>query len=237
MVKYIVILFSITFLGVWNPVTCQSQSYVIDTTSATSINHWPAIGFMAAGLATSGNTLKRNLQADVQGFFGTTDSDLDDYLVYVPSAQVLLYSLNSNFTDRRHHLKAYAYSTAINLGITYAMKLTLNVERPNGGDFSFPSGHTSFAFSTATASFMAFKDKKPVLAWASYVPATVVGIMRIQKNRHWVPDVLFGAGLGIITTQLTYRVLKPSPRYDTKRPLSNLQFDIGPGQLSLVYKL
>lgn len=201
------------------------------------INHWPAVGLMAAGLAVSGTTVKQNLQSDLQDFFGTSTSNIDDYLAMVPSAQVLVYGLIPKHEDRLYHLENYAYSTIINLGLTYGMKAIFNVERPNGGEFSFPSGHSSFAFSTATVSYMAFKDKKPLLAWASYIPATITGIMRIQKNKHWTPDVLFGAGLGILTTQLTYRVLRPHQHNDQSKFLSNLHFDIGPGQIGLVYKL
>jgi membrane-associated phospholipid phosphatase len=203
-----------------------------------NIKPWTAMGLMTAGLATSSNTFKRNLQSDVQDIIGTSESDLDDYLAFVPSGQVLLYALNKNNTDRLYHLKGYAYSTAINLGATWALKSILNVERPRGGNFAFPSGHTSFAFSTATASYMALRDKRPVLAWVSFAPAAVVGVMRVRKNRHWVPDVLFGAGLGIISTQLTYRYLvRPSPTKEAGRFLSNLHFDIAPSHISLVYQL
>ena len=202
-----------------------------------NINHWPAVGLMAAGIAVSGTTVKQNLQSDLQDFFGTTTSKIDDYLAIVPSAQVLIYGIIPKHEDRLYHLENYAYSTVINLGLTYGMKAILNVKRPNGGEFSFPSGHTSFAFSTATVSYMAFKDKKPLLAWASYLPATITGIMRIQKNKHWSPDVLFGAGLGIISTQLTYRILRPHRFNDESKFLSNLHFDIGPGQIGLVYTL
>ena len=236
MVKSPVLSFLIGLFGLMLPNMCCGQ--VISADTIPSIKPWTAIGLMTAGIATSGSTFKRNLQTDVQDIIGTTESDLDDYLAFVPSGQVLLYALNKNNTDRGYHIKAYAYSTAINLGATWALKSILNVERPRGGRFAFPSGHTSFAFSTATASYMALKDKQPILAWASFAPAAVVGVMRVQKNRHWVPDVLFGAGLGIISTQLTYRYLvRPSVHKETSGFLSNLHFDIGPGQISLVYHL
>ncbi len=219
-------------------IVTYGQVYNPDTSATSTIKPWTAIGLMTAGLATNGNTFKRNLQDDVQDIFGTSQSDLDDYLAFVPSAQVLIYSLNKNNSNRRYHIKAYAFSTAINLGATWALKSILDVERPRGGQFSFPSGHTSFTFSTATASYMALRDKSPLLAWASYAPAAVVGVMRVQKDRHWVPDVLFGAGLGIISTQLTYRYLvRPSDPKEARGFLSNLHFDIGPGQISLVYHL
>ena len=33
--------------------------------------------------------------------------------------------------------------------VTYTLKLSINKERPDGGDYSFPSGHTSVAFASA----------------------------------------------------------------------------------------
>lgn len=238
MVKSLTTSLIILILGLILPVLSYGQGYQPDTTATSHVKPWTAIGLMTAGIATSGNTFKRNLQVDVQDIIGTSESDLDDYLAFVPSAQVLIYSVNKNNPDRRYHIKAYAYSTAINLGATWALKSILNVERPRGGNFSFPSGHTSFAFSTATASFMTLKDKHPVLAWTSYAPAAVVGVMRVQKSRHWIPDVLFGAGLGIISTQLTYRYLVKQTRQNRRSGfLSNLHFDIGPGHFSLVYLL
>ena len=78
------------------------------------------------------------------------------------------------------------------VGTVAGLKSLTGRTRPDGSDEkSFPSGHTSFAFSTATASYMIYKDRNPVIAWASYIPATVTGIMRISRNKHWVPDVLF----------------------------------------------
>ena len=39
---------------------------------------------------------------------------------------------------------------------------------------------------------------------AGYAIATGVGVMRVYNNRHWVSDVLAGAGLGILSTSLMY---------------------------------
>jgi membrane-associated phospholipid phosphatase len=67
---------------------------------------------------------------------------------------------------------------------------------------SFPSGHTSLAFSIATsfATVATLRDRElaPAL-WAVGVPmAAFVGYLRIAGDRHWVGDVLAGAGLGTL---------------------------------------
>ncbi len=204
---------------------------------STDYNHWPAIGLMAGGLIITNTDTKTSLQSDLQNLFGTTKSSIDDYVAFAPSVPFLLYSLNGRRHDRGHHIRKYILSTSISLALTYGLKTTLNVRRPNGGGLSFPSGHTSFAFSTATVSYMIYKDHAPLLAWASYIPAAITGVMRITRNKHWAPDVVFGAGLGILSTQLTYRLFKKTDNPKSSKVLSNLHFDIGPGNLSIVYQL
>src|SRR5262252_7361713 len=40
-------------------------------------------------------------------------------------------------------------SEGVTLGVTYALKYGLDTRRPNGGSYSFPSGHASVSFSAA----------------------------------------------------------------------------------------
>jgi membrane-associated phospholipid phosphatase len=63
---------------------------------------------------------------------------------------------------------------------------------------SFPSGHTTAAFSAATVFAQEYKDQTliPVVA---YTAATLVGISRITQNAHWISDVFAGAALGYVT--------------------------------------
>ena len=59
--------------------------------------------------------------------------------------------------------------------------------------------------------------------------ATTVGVMRVLNNRHWVSDVLAGAGIGILSTNLAYL----SHRYKWKNKNSDLtvipMYTNGPG--------
>lgn len=67
---------------------------------------------------------------------------------------------------------------------------------------SFPSGHTTFAFMTATFSTYIYsqgsssKTKKIVVGASSFALATTVGALRIASGNHHLFDVLAGAGLG-----------------------------------------
>lgn len=84
-----------------------------------------------------------------------------------------------------------------NMATTYALKYTIDKKRPNGGNHSFPSGHTSAAFQGA-----AFIHKRYGIDYAipAYVGATFVGYSRIEAKKHDVVDVLAGAGIGMASS-------------------------------------
>ena len=67
-------------------------------------------------------------------------------------------------------------------------------------DYSFPSGHTMFAFGAATIIFCYHKG------WgiAAYVFAALMGLSRMYLYVHFPTDVLFGAVFGILIAILTY---------------------------------
>ena len=76
---------------------------------------------------------------------------------------------------------------------TMALKYGVNSERPNGGDHSFPSGHTAVAF--ASAGYLHAR-----YGWKTGLPfeilAATIGFARVQsKDHHWY-DVVAGAAIG-----------------------------------------
>ena len=82
--------------------------------------------------------------------------------------------------------------------ITAGIKLSARRNRPDGGEFSFPSGHASVTFATATVMQRHFgwKAGVPAYALASYVAAS-----RVHVKRHFLSDVAFGAAIGIVAGQ------------------------------------
>jgi len=80
-------------------------------------------------------------------------------------------------------------------GLTLALKETSRRSRPEGGGFSFPSGHTAMSFASATVLQQEFGWKVGVPA---YAVATYVAASRVQMKRHYLSDVTFGAALGIV---------------------------------------
>jgi membrane-associated phospholipid phosphatase len=78
---------------------------------------------------------------------------------------------------------------------TQLIKFTTQRTRPDGTSLSFPSGHTSSSFGTATVlqSHFGWKAGVPAFAVATWVAAS-----RVEKDRHFVSDVVAGAALGIM---------------------------------------
>ena len=74
----------------------------------------------------------------------------------------------------------------------------------DGSGRAFPSGHTATAFVAAEFIQQEFKDASPWYGFAGYTVATATGTLRMLKNAHWFSDVVAGAGVGILTTKLTY---------------------------------
>lgn len=102
-----------------------------------------------------------------------------------------------------------AVAEGLNAAMTRTLKYTVKETRPDGRPYSFPSGHTSNAFLGAHLAYKEFKDSSPVLAYSGYVLAAFVAGSRLYNNRHWVADVVAGAGFGILSVELAYGLYFP----------------------------
>ena len=80
--------------------------------------------------------------------------------------------------------------------VTGGLNAVVHERGPDGGDHSFPSGHTSISF--ASASYLQFR-----YGWRYGVPAFLaaafVGYSRVEADEHWTKDVLGGAAIGIVS--------------------------------------
>ena len=132
---------------------------------------------------------------------------LDNYLQFVPS--VVMVGLKAAGVKSRSSwgrmLVTDAIATSLMTSTVQLSKHTTDVTRPDGSDnHSFPSGHTATAFMIATMLSKEYGYLSPWVSVGSYAMATTTGLMRIANNKHWLSDVMVGAGIGIISTEMAY---------------------------------
>jgi membrane-associated phospholipid phosphatase len=132
---------------------------------------------------------------------------IDNYLQFAPAAAV--YGLNALGIKGKHNFRdrsmIYAMSNIILTGTVFSLKKITAVQRPDGSAYtSFPSGHTAEAFASAEFMRMEYKDVSPWYGIAGYAMAASTGYLRMYNNKHWLSDVVAGAGVGIASTKLAY---------------------------------
>lgn len=153
---------------------------------------------------------------------------IDDYSQYMPALSV--YGLNlcgikgvHDFKDRTMILAMSWLTMSVVAG---TMKHTIREMRPDGTTHnSFPSGHTAMAFMGAEFLYQEYKNVSPWIGVAGYAVAAGTGFFRMYNNRHWLNDILAGAGIGILSTKLSYWLYpKIFKNADCRKKKSSLQF-------------
>jgi hypothetical protein len=132
---------------------------------------------------------------------------IDDYLQWGPA--IAVYGLNLAGIKGRNNLVnrsfIFGMATFFQGSSTHLLKRAIGETRPDGTNaLSFPSGHTATAFASAEFMRMEYKDVSPWYGIAGYAAAATTGYLRMYNNRHWLGDVLAGAGIGILSTQAAY---------------------------------
>jgi membrane-associated phospholipid phosphatase len=182
-----------------------------------------AYGFTA--IYTDGlNDLNESIKEEVWTESPHKKVTIDNYLQYAPAAAV--YGLNilgikgkNNLVDRS---MIYLISNIFLTTTVTSLKSLTAQQRPDGSSFlSFPSGHTAEAFASAEFMRQEYKDVSPWYGVAAYAAATATGYLRIYNNKHWLSDVVAGAGIGIASTKLAYLVYPLIKRKFTKNKNNN----------------
>lgn len=132
---------------------------------------------------------------------------LDDFTQYAPIAA--LYGLGLSGVKGRHAMAEQTILLGTASLLTGASVLTLKkvtrAERPDGSARnSFPSGHTATAFMGAELLRREYWNVSPWIGVAGYIVAAGTGFFRMYNNRHWLTDVIAGAGIGILSVQIAY---------------------------------
>jgi hypothetical protein len=132
---------------------------------------------------------------------------IDNYLQFAPAISV--YALNAVGIHGKNNLRdrtmIYLLSNVMTNAFVYSLKKITHQLRPDGSSYtSFPSGHAAEAF--ASAEFLR-QEYKNISSWygvVGYATAAVVGYLRMYNNKHWLSDVVAGAGFGIASTKISY---------------------------------
>lgn len=156
-------------------------------------------------------SLKRNTHLD--GAFRTISRTASPFAIGTP---IILYGIG--FFEKDETMKQNAFyigATFITASVvTIILKNSIKRTRPfitypdiekvtSGGSYSFPSGHTSDAFSLATSVTLAYPKwyiVVPAFAWAG-----AVGYSRMDLGVHYPSDVLMGAVTGAGSAYLCYK--------------------------------
>jgi len=149
--------------------------------------------------------IHEDIMEDHAGFRTT----IDDQMRLVPL--VAVYGLNLAGVKGKHNLVELSIialtSNYVSGLITKNVKTLTREHRPDGSnDDSFPSGHTSSAFAKATILWQEYKDVSIWYGVGGYAFASATGALRMFNKKHWLSDVLAGAGVGILSTQVVYAV-------------------------------
>lgn len=164
----------------------------------------PSLFFMASAATWSEREKIREIR---NRYIPTFRVRYDDYLQYAPT--VAVFGLKSAGVKGRNNIGRAALSYATGLVImgvlVNSIKYSAKIERPDGSSKnSFPSGHTAMAFTNATFLHKEYGLFHFGYSIAGYSAAAFTGLGRNLNNRHWISDVLAGAGIGIAAAELGY---------------------------------
>ena len=180
------------------------------------------IGVAAAtGLALATDQAIRDRLNDPHDQLGRTLSDIgngfgDPVIVY---GSLLTISVGSKALGTKgvYGVASRALKSALlGGGTTMVLKSIAGRDRPlnsidnpysfhlfRTSDASFPSGHTTVAFALATSFARETSDKWTDLGF--FTLATLTAYSRMHDDKHWASDVVFGAGIGILSARFVHR--------------------------------
>ena len=185
---------------------------------------------MGSGIVTTlffKDQIKYKISGQRNKHLGSFNTRLDDYLEYapIPIAYGLdLFGVKSK-NDFLNRTVILIKGEILFYVSTNLLKSVSSELRPDGSDYrSFPSGHTAQAFTTATFLSEEYKDRLPWMPYAAYTIAGTTGLLRIANHKHYLGDVLFGAGLGFLSMKTAYWTHRYKWGKNRKRELSSLPY-------------
>lgn len=209
--KFKAVIFSCCFFAATNLCAQGTDSIPVAVHEKFSLNQmYVPSGLIFLGLLANGNSsasFKNKVEEERNEHFPHFKTRADDYLQFSPI--IIAYSLDAfgieSKTDLANRTVILLKSEIIMYSTVVLLKNATHVLRPDGSSYtSFPSGHTAQAFAAATFLNEEYGERFKWMPFLSYGIASGVGGLRIANNKHYISDVLVGAGIGILSTKIAY---------------------------------
>jgi membrane-associated phospholipid phosphatase len=199
---------------------------------------FPAL-LTTTGIVAINSDFSNKIQDRSNIFFGENfKNGTDNFLPFVPIAQIYMgpvfgFKPKDNIYNRTVDL---AVANTLTLAIVQVTKNLVRYERPDqSNNLSFPSGHSAIAFTTAALLYHQYRDSNMWYATSGFLFATATGALRIANNKHFAPDVITGAGIGLASGLLVsyynpFRAIKLGKKKKTTAyvyPQIGNQFGLG----------
>ena len=221
-------------MSVLNAQTINNQNDTLNIASLTTIKKQRTLlhksivplSLIGVGLVVNNSQFEKNLETDLRNSVGNDyQTPIDDYLLFVPIVQMYAadafgMKAKNDWFDQTKYL---IISNVVSTGISELLKATITKTRPDGDPYSFPSGHSTIAFTNAAVLQNEFQETSTVYAYSGYAFAATTGVFRMLNNKHYVSDVLVGAGIGILVTQLVYH-FEPLKNFNPFKKSKNISF-------------
>ena len=132
---------------------------------------------------------------------------IDDYTQFFGPALTVGLKLGGyeGRSDCPRLLASAAMSYGLMAILVNGIKYTAKEMRPDGSTAnSWPSGHTATSF---TGAELIRIEYGPEAGGCAYAVAAGIAFMRLYNDRHWLNDVVGGAGFGILSARVGYWLL------------------------------
>ncbi len=212
------------FSGHYVRLLVRDTTYILTAPMRWDREDWRDVSLYTAGVGVVMlfdkpvyEEVQRNRTESIDDFASAVQ-DLGSYPSFgIMGAFYAAGALLENERARSVAMDAFASSLVSAGVITTTLKVAAGRSRPNeekgayqfkpfGGDHSFPSGHTTQAFSLASVIAEHYDDR-----WidiTSYGIAILVGLARIEQEAHFPSDVAAGAVIGTLVGKAIVRYNK-----------------------------
>lgn len=156
---------------------------------------------------------------------GRQHTNIDDYLEFTNAVASHVISIAG--VKPRHklfdRLMIDGMTAALSTSVVMIIKNNSHEIRPDGSDdYSFPSNHVATAFASAELLRQEYGDISPWYGIAGYAVAAATGYLRMYNNKHWLGDVMAGAGIGIVSAKIATQLFPIAKKilFNNKTPFA-----------------